>query len=82
MRRSRRATVTSIGAQVAPAMNQSPVESPPRRQLGGAPAEWSFEALTLLARGEEIPVGVRVTRVGAEAPHFILAVRDSGWCGR
>jgi PAS domain S-box-containing protein len=38
--------------------------------------EWSFEALTMLARGEEIPVGVRVTRIGAEAPHFILAVRD------
>jgi PAS domain S-box-containing protein len=42
----------------------------------GAPAEWSFEALTLLARGEEIPVGVRVTRIGLEAPHFILSVRD------
>jgi PAS domain S-box-containing protein len=45
-------------------------------RAAGAPAEWSFEALTLLARGEEIPVGVRVTRIGAEAPHFILSVRD------
>ncbi|HKZ13622.1 MAG TPA: EAL domain-containing protein [Solirubrobacterales bacterium] len=42
----------------------------------GAPAEWSFEALTMLARGEEVPVGVRVTRIGAESPHFILSVRD------
>jgi PAS domain S-box-containing protein len=42
----------------------------------GAPAEWSFEALTMLARGEEVPVGVRVTRIGAESPHFILLVRD------
>jgi PAS domain S-box-containing protein len=42
----------------------------------GAPAEWSFEALSMLARGEEVPVGVRVTRIGAEAPHFVLSVRD------
>jgi PAS domain S-box-containing protein len=42
----------------------------------GAPAEWSFEALTMLARGEEVPVGVRVTRIGAESPHFILSMRD------
>jgi PAS domain S-box-containing protein len=38
--------------------------------------EWSFEALTLLARGEEIPVGVRVTRIGAEPPHFVISIRD------
>src|ERR1700761_9285934 len=142
MRSSSRATAASIGAEVAPAMNQSPVESPAGRgsalppdawrreavividanarvvewnaaaglmfgigreeaigrsvgtmiipdanrdghranwaalHAADAPAEWSFEALTLLARGEEVPVGVRVTRIGAEAPHFILSVRD------
>ena len=42
----------------------------------GAPGEWSFEALTMLARGEEVPVGVRVTRIGGESPHFVLLVRD------
>jgi PAS domain S-box-containing protein len=42
----------------------------------GAPAEWSFESLTLLARGEEVPVGVRVTRVGTESPHFVISLRD------
>jgi PAS domain S-box-containing protein len=42
----------------------------------GSPTERRFEALTLLARGEEIPVVVRVTRIGAETPHFIISVRD------
>lgn len=38
--------------------------------------EWSFEAITMLARGEEVPVVVRVTRIGTQSPHFVLAVRD------
>ncbi len=42
----------------------------------GAPAEFRFEALTMQARGEEVPVVVRVTRIGVEEPHFILSVRD------
>jgi PAS domain S-box-containing protein len=41
-----------------------------------AQREWRFESLTLLARGEEIPVGVRVTRIGAESPHFVISIRD------
>jgi PAS domain S-box-containing protein len=45
-------------------------------RAAGERREWHFEALTLLARGEEIPVGVRVTRIGSEAPHFVISIRD------
>jgi PAS domain S-box-containing protein len=49
------------------------------QEVLSAPAprrEWSFEAITMLARGEEIPVSTRVTRLGAAAPHFVVAVSD------
>jgi PAS domain S-box-containing protein len=48
-------------------------------EMKSAPAgrrEWSFEAITMLARGEEIPVSARVTRLGAASPHFVAAVCD------
>ncbi|HEY5331917.1 MAG TPA: PAS domain S-box protein, partial [Solirubrobacterales bacterium] len=48
-------------------------------EMTAAPAgrrEWSFEAITMLARGEEIPVSTRVTRLGTESPHFVVAVCD------
>jgi PAS domain S-box-containing protein len=38
--------------------------------------EWSYEAITMLARGEEIPVSARVTRLGETSPHFVVAVCD------
>jgi PAS domain S-box-containing protein len=38
--------------------------------------EWVFEPVTMLARGEEIPVSARVTRIGASAPHFVVSIRD------
>jgi PAS domain S-box-containing protein len=48
-------------------------------EMTTAPAgrrEWSFEAITMLARGEEIPVSARVTRLGTTSPHFLVAVCD------
>ena len=42
----------------------------------GTRAEWLFEAITMLARGEEVPVTARVTRIGGETPHFVISIRD------
>ncbi len=46
------------------------------RTAAGPGGEWSFDAITLLARGEEVPVTARVTRIGSMPPHFIVSVRD------
>jgi PAS domain S-box-containing protein len=46
------------------------------RSAGPAHREWRFEAITMLARGEEIPVSARVTRLGTTSPHFVVAVCD------
>jgi PAS domain S-box-containing protein len=45
-----------------------------RAARGGG--EWTFDAITMLARGEEVPVTVRVTRIGGPAPSFVVSVRD------
>jgi PAS domain S-box-containing protein len=67
----------SIGEMIVPETHRDPHRAHwEALRADGAPAEWSFEALTMLARGEEVPAVVRVTRIGAEAPHFILSVRD------
>jgi PAS domain S-box-containing protein len=67
----------SIGQMIIPEGNRDPHRARwDALRAEGAPAEQIFEALTMLARGEEVPVVVRVTRIGAEEPHFILSVRD------
>jgi PAS domain S-box-containing protein len=54
----------SIGQMIIPEGNRDPHRARwDALRADGAPAEWIFEALTMLARGEEVPVVVRVTRV-------------------
>ncbi len=43
---------------------------------GSARGEWLFEAITMLARGEEVPVTARVTRIGGDSPHYVVSIRD------
>jgi PAS domain S-box-containing protein len=67
----------SIGAMIIPEAGRDGHRQRWEELRGpGTRREWSFEALTMLARGEEVPVGVRVTRIGAEAPHFVISIRD------
>jgi len=38
--------------------------------------ERSFEEFTVLARGEDIPVSGRITRIPGDPPHFVFSIRD------
>jgi PAS domain S-box-containing protein len=73
-----------LGCEVATLLVRAEHSEELRRRWGnllaataGEPGtERTFDAFTVLARGEDVPVSGRVIRIGAEPPHFVFAIRD------
>jgi PAS domain S-box-containing protein len=73
-----------LGCEVAALLVRAEHSDDLRRRWGnlleataGEPGnERTFDAFTVLARGEDVPVSGRVTRIGAEPPHFVFAIID------
>ncbi len=38
--------------------------------------ERTFDEFTVLARGEDVPVSGRITRIAGDPPHFVFSIRD------
>lgn len=73
-----------LGCEVAALLVRDEHSDELRRRWGkllavteGEPGnERTFDSFTVLARGEDIPVSGRITRIGADPPHFVFAIRD------